>query len=105
MMAMTIRCRRSCCPGQHSFALALENDNHDDQGERGNCRGDDSRDCQSEGGKKHAGDGSCRGPADGFPEAHESIETTLLPDWREIDRHAVDRDVLGRCETVDERAD
>ncbi len=98
-------CCRSFRPRQRPFALALENENHDEQGENGNSRCDDCSCSQAEAGQEHSRHGGRRGPADGLSETHEGIEATLFPDRREVDRHAVDRDILGCCETVDEHAD
>ena len=97
------RCR-SLCPWQRSLALALEDEDHDEQGECGNRRRDNCRHRQPDRGEQHTGHGCGRRPADGLSKAHERIEAALLPDRRQVDRHAVDRHVLGCCETVDEHA-
>ena len=59
---------------------------------------------KSDGDNKYARYGSCRGPTDGLAEAHEGIKSALLPDWRKVDRHGVDCDVLSCRETVYEHA-
>ena len=99
------RCCITLRPWQCSLALAFEDENHDEQGQRRNRRRRDGCCFQSYAGKKHAGYGGCRSPAYGLSETHERVKSPLLPDRREVDRHAVDRNILGRCKAVDEHAD
>ena len=67
--------------------------------------GDDCRIGQSPGGDQHSGYCCGSSPANRLAETHECVKTTLLPNRREIDRHAVYCNVLCRRKTVNQHSD